>query len=342
MDKISVIVPVYNAANNLSRCIESILKQTYRNLEIILVNDGSTDESLEICKRYSDIDFRISVVNKNNGGVSSARNVGLKVASGDYIGFVDADDWIEPEMYNDMITMIKKYKTDICMCNYYDGSDLISMDIEGNQLSQSEIFEQVIRRMISPLPHTGSQPIMASVWRFLIKKEIIVDNNIDFNENIPYMEDTIFMITTLLSSNKLCLNKKYLYHYENNSDSAMRNYKSNYFNIGKQVFEKISDTMREFKKDELAKDNMRLRYLNMCIAAIINETHENNPKNLQDILESVKYICNDKILRKILENLDIGNIEFPKKINLYFLKNNNYKTIYIYYKLGLYLKNLRS
>ena len=104
---ISVIVPVYNVAAYLSRCVDSILAQTYENLEILLVDDGSTDDSGSICDEYGRKDPRIRVIHKENGGLSSARNAGLDTASGDYVGFVDSDDWIEPEMYAQMLALMQ-------------------------------------------------------------------------------------------------------------------------------------------------------------------------------------------------------------------------------------------
>ena len=106
---ISVIVPVYNVAEYLSRCVDSILAQSYENLQIILVDDGSTDDSGKICEEYAKKDARIQVIHQNNGGLSSARNAGLDLASGEYIGFVDSDDWIEPEMYAEMLARMEKY-----------------------------------------------------------------------------------------------------------------------------------------------------------------------------------------------------------------------------------------
>lgn len=108
---ISVIVPVYNMEPYLDKCIQSIIHQTYQNLEIILVDDGSTDGSLRLCKQYADKDHRIKVVHKANGGLSSARNAGLDACSGDYIGFVDSDDWIADTMYERLLSICKKQKT---------------------------------------------------------------------------------------------------------------------------------------------------------------------------------------------------------------------------------------
>ena len=117
---ISVIVPVYNVEAWLPRCGDSILSQTYENLEILLVDDGSTDDSGLICEEYAKKDTRIRVIHKENGGLSSARNSGLDAASGEYIGFVDSDDWIEPEMYAEMLSLMLKSDAQIVCAGRYD------------------------------------------------------------------------------------------------------------------------------------------------------------------------------------------------------------------------------
>ena len=118
---ISVIVPIYNVEKYLEKCINSIMNQTYRDLEIILINDGSTDSSGQICDKYKKIDERIKVVHKENKGVSSARNRGLDIAKGDYIGFVDSDDYIHPNMYEILYNNLINNDCDISMCNYVKG-----------------------------------------------------------------------------------------------------------------------------------------------------------------------------------------------------------------------------
>lgn len=118
MLNISIIVPVYNVDEYLEKCIQSILNQTFKNYELILVNDGSTDLSGEICDKYKKIDNRIKVIHKKNGGLSSARNAGLDIALGEYIAFVDSDDSIHPQMYEILFGLIKKYDADISCCSF--------------------------------------------------------------------------------------------------------------------------------------------------------------------------------------------------------------------------------
>ena len=115
---VSIIVPVYNAKKYLSNTLESILKQSYKNLEIILVNDGSTDNSKEICEHYAKIDSRIILLNKINGGVSSARNYGLEVAKGDYVSFIDSDDYLTVDMIETLVKDVQNTDVEIAVCGY--------------------------------------------------------------------------------------------------------------------------------------------------------------------------------------------------------------------------------
>ena len=117
--KLSIIVPVYKVEQYLNRCVDSILNQTYRNIEIVLVDDGSPDRSGEICDRYAKSDERVKVVHKKNGGVSSARNIGFSSSTGEYIGYVDSDDYIAPTMYEDMIDVLEKNDLDIVCCDAF-------------------------------------------------------------------------------------------------------------------------------------------------------------------------------------------------------------------------------
>ena len=122
-NKISIIIPVYNVENYIERCIDSLISQSYINLEIILVDDGSTDKSGEICDRYAVVDNRIKVIHIKNSGRGEARNIGLSQANGQYIGFVDSDDWVEKDLYKYLIENIEETKADISICAYYECLD---------------------------------------------------------------------------------------------------------------------------------------------------------------------------------------------------------------------------
>ncbi len=151
MPLISVIVPVYNVEAYLSRCVDSILAQTYKNLEIILVDDGSTDNCGKICDEYAERDPHIRVIHKTNGGLSSARNAGIDVAAGEYLGFVDSDDWISAEMYETLLGLIEKYKVPLAFGGRFDYSSRSHAETIGLCPPKEEVIsgEEVVRRIFT-------------------------------------------------------------------------------------------------------------------------------------------------------------------------------------------------
>lgn len=138
MNKISVIIPVYNNEEYIEKCIRSVMNQTYTNLEIIVVNDGSTDKSLEICQLLMEEDNRIKLISQRNQGVATARNQALDIATGEYIGFVDSDDWIKSEMYEKLVSKAIEDKADIVECGY------ALVDLDGSIISKSVLIESTI------------------------------------------------------------------------------------------------------------------------------------------------------------------------------------------------------
>ena len=150
LPKISVIIPVYKVEEYISRCIKSVVDQTYSNLEIILVDDGSPDNCPAICDKWAEKDSRIKVIHKKNGGLSDARNAGMQIASGEFIGFVDSDDWISKEMYQLLYENMKENESDISACGvklvWEDGAESRSLTSAGIQiLNTQEAMEAIIR-----------------------------------------------------------------------------------------------------------------------------------------------------------------------------------------------------
>ena len=162
--KISVIIPIYKVEQYLDECVESVVNQTYTNLEIILVDDGSPDHCPELCDRWAEKDARIKVIHKENGGLSDARNAGIDVAVGDYIGFVDSDDWIKTDMYEKMLQALIKENADICACN-------ILSCYEDRQIGwgSSDYFVGNSEQILSRLYDDSRYPV--SAWNKLYKKK---------------------------------------------------------------------------------------------------------------------------------------------------------------------------
>lgn len=219
MEKISVIVPVFNVEKNLRRCVTSLVNQTYKNLEIILVNDGSTDNSGVLCEEYSKKYSNIIVIHKKNGGQSSARNMGLLKATGKYIGFVDSDDWIHPEMFSYLYMLIKKYDCDVADISAVFAKDFVELPREEEKINVYEGKKEILRNyMLSGISDSVGQ---FSVCRKLYKRELF--NNNRFLEGRIY-EDILINFEVLSQAKKLVRSNKKLYFYYQDDESTTRNY----------------------------------------------------------------------------------------------------------------------
>jgi len=232
MKKISVIIPIYNVENYLIKCIDSIINQTYRNLEIILVDDGSTDGCPEICDEYAKKDKRIRVIHKKNGGVSSARNSGISLASGEYITFVDADDSIEQNMVVLLHETIVSKKSDISICNI--------LNIEEGQ-QPVDIDYQNLTRTLNSREALGDmlyqKNIINGPFAKLYKKYLFED--IRFQEDITIAEDLEANYRLFLKAKKIVTNSSKKYYYLKRQGSAMQSSFNNKRMDGLSITKKI-------------------------------------------------------------------------------------------------------
>lgn len=204
--KISVIIPIYNAEKYIARCLHSVLENTYQNLEVLCINDGSTDKSEEVLQNFASGDSRIKVLNQPNQGVSVARNYGLDVATGDYIAFVDADDWIHKQYFECLLDACLKTGAPISVCrpiitsnNYFEDRPLNKPFALGQPFSVAECF-------------TNYLFYKRNVWGKIIKRDII---RIRFKDGISFGEDTIFMVNLLCDNPeiKCAVLPNFLYYY---------------------------------------------------------------------------------------------------------------------------------
>lgn len=202
---VSIIVPVYNAQNSLDRCLMSIISQRYPQWELILVDDGSQDDSLEICNRYSDKDARIRVIHTENCGVSSARNTGMENAHGEYITFVDSDDMIHPDFLSECLSD----KEDLMVTNYLQPSEIDSLHYKEDH--PELVFLQ-----------RGVRP----VWGKVFVRKIIEEHHIRFDANIRYAEDTIFVLRYCLHIKTIAYVFRHLYEYQSSPNHSVFKYKT--------------------------------------------------------------------------------------------------------------------
>lgn len=223
--EISVIVPIYNIAEYLSQCIESIIQQSFSNLEIILVDDGSTDGCYEICEDYKKKDSRIVVVHKENGGLVSARKVGMRTARGKYVAYVDGDDWIEPDMYEHMYRKLIEENADVVMCGRYedtgDSCKKVFHGIPEGRYGKEELIRFVYPRMI-----VGSAffewEVFPGLWDKLFRKECIEQFQYTVDEKITMGEDAACTYPCLLNVNTIYVLNECLYHYRQTTSSMVK------------------------------------------------------------------------------------------------------------------------
>lgn len=217
--KVSIIIPVYNTEQYLRQCLDSVVSQTLKDIEIIIVNDGSTDNSLNILQEYQKKYSHIKVVNQTNKGYSEVRNVGLKIANGDYIGFVDSDDFIEKNMFEKLIKKALETNADIVSCNYYmfykKGREEILLP--SNNLPQIKILEKSLCCFL------GAEELLldeAFIWNRIYKRDFLVNNDIEFDTDIYFWEDTMFHRKALFCSKTVVYIPDILYFYRKNRKGA--------------------------------------------------------------------------------------------------------------------------
>lgn len=233
MDLISVIIPVYNTKKYLPKCLDSVINQTYKNLQIIIVNDGSTDDSLRICKDYSHTDSRIIIIDKKNGGLSDARNVGLEAATGKYVFFLDSDDYINKQAIELMYSGSEYNNSDVAICDYQmvSGSDeynipKIQVPLKWNTLNG----EEAVKNLLS------GKPFYSIAWNKLYRREIF--QNIRFPIG-KINEDEFVAHKTLSVAKKVIYTNQKLYVYVQHEQSIMSKYSFRRHNKAEAFKERI-------------------------------------------------------------------------------------------------------
>lgn len=206
--KISIIVPVYNVESYIGNCIQSLLEQTYENIEVILINDGSIDKSGIICEEYMARDARISVLHQNNLGVSAARNKGINIARGDYIGFVDADDYVEPDMYEYLLSLCQNFHVKIAQCDrMYTYKTYDKREIVKNKKEKLRIIdcETALHELLC------SKDVRSSLWSKLYKKELF--DNVRLDTQLTAGEDLIVNYQLIKKTNRIVVSNRKCYFY---------------------------------------------------------------------------------------------------------------------------------
>lgn len=331
MDKISIIVPVYNVKQYLSRCVKSILEQTYSNLEIILVDDGSTDGSSQLCDTFHDP--RIIVIHKKNEGLGLSRNAGISSATGKYLMFVDSDDYIDCTMvenlYNDLIAS----GADTCIGGFkrvYGSKTINNINpLAGKTFSSPHITGDVLTKMMGKdKPHDDH--IEMSVWKVLFSSSVIHQNKLKFPSERKFIsEDIIFDAEYYPKCKRVVMSSDIGYNYCDNDGSLTTKYNPNRFNLQLVLFRELSTRT---KKLEIY-DSLKQRLFNTLISntryCIKQEAKFNTQK---EAISRIKKICYNPMLKKVNAEYEV-NENYKSQVVNYLIQKKHIYTLYLVMKI---------
>ena len=225
---VSIIVPVYNAKNHIARCIESIRRQTYQNLQIIVLNDGSKDVSLEVCRMYAKVDKRILLVDKANSGVSATRNLGLKLAEGKYLQFADSDDYLDPNATALLVNKAERYNADMVIAHYHRVETVKLFALPGQTPATREITTTFGFLEEGPLDklqfarHLMEEPASfyyGVMWNKLYRRELVQAHDIQCSEELEWSEDLLFNLEYIRYAERFYALATPIYYYVQNPES---------------------------------------------------------------------------------------------------------------------------
>ena len=325
MTDISIIVPVYNIKEYLPRCVDSILKQRLDNFELILVDDGSIDQSGEICDKYAEEDDRVKVIHQPNSGVSTARNNGIAEATGRYIGFVDGDDWIAEDMYSSLFETAEKNEADIVIC---DCCTVLSKKSEPDTLPS--VPKNTILKKNGMLPEQLIEMAGASC-RCLYRSEII--KSINFPVDMKISEDRVFNIKAMGSAKKLFYLARPLYYRFDREGSAVNKYYPDYISMVMLARKRTFDALEAYWDDSF-KTVFETQTIGLCYTALNMVYYKTNKKSGREKLNELKKICNDPVFSAGIESIGADDVRAR------LVKGKHYRVLALLSKLAN-LKNGR-
>ena len=338
---LSIIIPIYNVENYISTCIESILSQTFRDFELILVDDGSPDNSPAICNEYAQKDNRIKVIHKENGGLVSARKAGIEVARGEYIGFIDGDDWIKSTVYETLCHTAKKYEVDIVTCDLifsYEHKEIkYKENLGGGLYNKENLLKSVYPVMIyyGGFYEFGVYP---SVCNKIFRRELVMNNIFNIDNLICMGEDAVCTYMCLLDANSIyILDNQHLYYYRQTESSMTKGYDAYYFDRIRYLIETLYRA--NVKKQVYDIDGQMDYYISFLVTeGIHNEMNIENTKTIASKIQFIADTLSQPYFSTALSRIKLKNIPMKQKILLYLLK---YKMYHLMIWI-LVIKNVKS
>ncbi len=324
---ISIIVPIYNAEKSLSRCIDSLLEQTYRDIQILLINDGSSDGSGSICEKYAERDSRIKYIVQRNGGVASARNKGIAEAAGEYIAFVDSDDCVLPNIYEMLFEAMKDTQSDLVICGYTKVAENEKRDIcfGNNRISgKTAIAEYVAKHY--------NEGVISSPWNKLFKKKFIIR---DFPLGISLGEDLLFNVRYFNNIESVNIINAPLYlYYQFNENSLTSSYKERYFDDMCLICNETKEYLfaNGLSEDSCTQVNYKLVYYTLHF--MLKDVQHNKKKYA---LKRIKNYCMNQSL--YLSSHNIGSMYgYLMNICCWLIRKKRYRLLYIVCRIRMLKK----
>ena len=331
--QVSIIVPVYNVENYIERCLNSLVNQTFKDIEIITINDGSTDKSLELLNKYAKEDIRISVIDLGDEGVSYCRNLGIEKANGKYIMFVDSDDWIDSSMVEVLYKKAEENKLDLVMCSYIrefkDHSKEKIFNLPQEIIyKDNEVKNELLRKLVGPIKEELSNPEMldalGTVWGKLYRADILKENKIKFVDlkEIGSAEDTLFNIFTFNYLKKVMFLNKPMYHYwRDNPKSVTSQYNPKLKEQRKVFFKYISDFIKENNFEQVFEEALNNRICTSVLGLGLIECSKNNKISGINKIKNIKKIINEEYVRNAYKNLELRFFSIHWRIFYFFIKH---------------------
>ena len=328
---VSVIMPVHNAKNWLDRSVASLLNQTLRNYEVILINDGSDDGSEYVLEKWEAADRAIKLINRGNEGVSYTRNEGIRKARGKYIFFADADDYVESDMFRCMSQVLEDTKAVCAICDYYEEDEAgnrkeIHLPWDDMQiLGETEVRKELLPYMIKVLDSDRARNnnldknIVGTVWRLCVRKDFLIDNNIFFDENIKIAEDFDFCIRLFIKSCSVVCVRHCMYHYVRYNNTTMSVYRANAYETGIENQMRLRNFLLENDMYEELLDRFHGSYIDECLAVPYNFVRPNAPgyfKKVKELKNILKRMSKDELLQEAAHDLT-----FNQRIAIFLIKH---------------------
>jgi glycosyltransferase involved in cell wall biosynthesis len=313
---LSVIIPNYNSGSALEKCLRSIIEKNTADIQIIVVDDGSTDGSADSAE---ELDKRIEVIKQENQGVSAARNNGLKHAQGDYVMFVDADDRLDPEWSQYVLPQLKQGE-DLFLFNYYTGRAQVQIIDRSTDLIGTDFANYRLKMLNNPTK-------FMTVWGKVLRTKVIQDNQLSFNCQLRLAEDGDFMVRYLLHAQNVCLNEEYLYHYQNNEHSVMRSFDSNKANDYLTALEITKRAVIQSNNQSLIHAYSFYILMHLNVMMVRDVFNIDNQESFSTKMHRLQSIITKPIIAKALRDVKLSECRSPRTVPILLLKTRMYRLV---------------